>query len=159
MVIFGSSTSKKRVTVGIIVVIVIVVVAGIVLWVSHTPSNYGRPSQDIALAVAKAVYSNNARAFQGLFRDNPYKATFVHQVSRLVQEYGPVKEVVLMSNDRMLPGLDGKGASDGPRPGLSSWKVVAEREDYMFGIDVKDGKLVGCNFNLPGGIAIGTGSI
>ena len=42
--------------------IVIVVLAGIVLRVSHTP----RPSQEIALAVAKTVYSNNARAFQGL---------------------------------------------------------------------------------------------
>ncbi len=155
MVVRRSSTSKKRVTVGIVVVIVIVALAGIVLWVSHTP----RPSQDIALAVAKAVYSNNARAFQGLWPNNPHKAGFVYQVSQWVQQYGPVKEVVLMSSDRELPGLDGKGEFGGPAPGVSSWKVVAERGNYMIAIKVEDGKLVGCNFNLPGGIAIGTGSI
>ena len=161
MPIIGSSTGKKRVTVGIIVVIVIVVLAGIVLWVSHTRSNHGRPSPDIALAVAKTVYSNNARAFQGLFSDNPDKANFVQQVSQRVQKYGPVKEVVLTPIPPDPPRPDGRPTFGGPQPGLSRWKVVAERGDYVIDIQVEDGKLVVCSFNLlvSEGGWIGTGSM
>ncbi|MCX6345380.1 MAG: hypothetical protein NT018_09980 [Armatimonadetes bacterium] len=136
MTALGSSTSKKWVTVGIIVVIV--ALAGIVLLVSHTSSNHGRTSKDIAFAVAEAVYSNNARAFQGLFSDNPEKGGFVQQVSTMVQEYGPVKEVV-STDDRS------------PYPGQSSWKVVAERGNYTIMIQTKGEQLMGCEFHLPGG--------
>ncbi len=138
MTALGSSTSKKWVTVGIIVVIV--ALAGIVLLVSHTSSNHGRTSKDkdIAFAVAEAVYSNNARAFQGLFSDNPEKGGFVQQVSTMVQEYGPVKEVVI-TDDRS------------PYPGQSSWKVVAERGNYTIMIQTKGEQLMGCEFHLPGG--------
>lgn len=151
-----SNTSRKLIITGIIVVIV---VAGLLLPMWRMSLKGGKASEDIACIAAKAVYSNNTRSFQRLFSsDTKDKSGFVQQVSQRVQKYGPIKEVVLMSNDRMLPGLDGKGAYGGPCPGQSSWKIVAERGQYMIAIHVKDGNLVGCNFNLPGGESIITGA-
>lgn len=157
MAILGSSTGKKRVMVGMAVVIV--ALAGAFLTMSHVSSNRAKTSEEIALTVVKAIHSSNPKLFQRLFsKDTCDKSGFVYLVAQEVREYGPVKEVALMSNDRMLPGFDGKGLSGGPRRGLSSWKVVAERGKYVLGIQVEDGNLVGCNVNLPGG-GIVTGSM
>ena len=167
MTALGSSTSKKWVKVGMIVVIVALV--GMVLRVLISPNHGGKSiDKGIALAVAKAVYSGNAGAFQHLFRDEPYKGGFVDQVSKQVYDYGPVKEVVhtpeipptpeqIRTFKARFPGHDVSEFRP-PCPGMSNWKVVAERGNYTIRINVEDRYLVGCDFRLPAG-EFGTGSM
>lgn len=146
---------KKRVAVGLI--IVIAALAGIVLRTSYT--SHARTPEDIARAVAKAVYSNDAGSLQRLFGDGKDRKEFVSTVSPLIQRYGPVKEVVLLSKDRILLAADGSGERAGPDPSLSTWKVVAERGSYPLGIEMHNGRLSACNYNLGmpiGGISTGT---
>lgn len=139
MVVSGSSTSGKRFVVGIIVAIA--ALAGIVLLVSHTLSNYGRASseKEIALAAAGAVYSNNARALQRMWKCNVESPNFVYRSSQAMQKYGPVKEVVHYDQRHYA------------HPGMAKWTVVAERGSYTMWTHVDDAKLVGCGVNTAAG--------
>lgn len=141
MAVHGGSTSNRRI--GALMIVTIAVLAGASLLMFYRSSNHGPASdKEIALAVVKTVYADNAGAFQRLFSDNPYKANFVSTVSQELRNYGPVKEV------SPAPDTEEVGSRC---PGMSSWKVVADRGTYTVIINVKDGYLLRCDFSLPSG--------
>lgn len=109
--------------------------------------------------LARSAYSGDARSVR--------VGNMVLGVGKLihprVQSYGPVKDVVLEAEGRILPGLTGKGARTREGAELpidraySTWRVHAERGEYRLATVMERGRLIGYMFNLAdGGYGSGT---
>lgn len=163
---FTPITGKKQAAIWITIGILALV--GIVPWMLSA-RDHRLTSSEIAITLPQAVYNKDFETIHQIYQvrakahPNKVDPDFGwNLISDKLQSYGQVKEVALEAKGKILPGLTGKGFSTGsqyvPAAGteVSSWRVKAENGEYRIGINVRDGKLIGFEFNLADG-AIGGG--
>lgn len=162
-------TRKNRLIVG--VVIGVFALAGVVPWTIHAISRPSPETERVANILPKVIFSEDVNAFKSLFPYDPKRymsqadwdvhiSDTVKYLSSNVQSYGPVKTIALEANDRILPGLSGKGMmltqSGDDRRQFSTWRVQTEQDEYRLGIVMHDGRISALVLNLADG-SHGTG--
>lgn len=162
-----SETGKGRRQLLVGVIIGVLALGGIIPWVLRA-KNHSMTAKEIANILPRAAYAGDAKSFQSALSDNPVwrewetnAQEYVKDFSSKVQSYGPVLDIVPEADDRILPGLTGKGMRCDPAVengrALSTWRVRTQRGEYRLGLVVRDGKLSAFTFNLADG-GIGSGA-